>query len=299
MRAFHMNLLKYNANTQFTAGGNPTQKQLALHREMLNYHNNVLPQGANVNLAGFTEVLVADGAAQQNVQQALNNLGNALGIPAGNNNLGRHIAVIRCGRSVIQDSNEVVAIVVDGNAVINHFGLLYFTSVGPINWVNQQINPANNRYTSHLQIPHGAIPDYRYIVYVNFTLNNNQYSVGFIHNRAPGTGQATTVMLAIRNLLEAQNPLITICGGDFNTPALAINNAGVGVQYPPPPNAHHPLWYYSPGNTTVANAFDYWISFNQFFNPNQLQQTAVCNCTPNNPNQNLTGSDHRGVGIDI
>lgn len=293
MRAFHMNLLTYNANTQFPAGGVATQKQQNLSQEMMNYRNNVIG-GAGVNLAGFTEVLVANNALQANVQNALNDLGTGLGIPPGAN--GRHIAVIRCGRTALQNSNEVVAIVVDGTANINTFGLLYFTQPNPIQWINNPIPAAANRYTSHLQIPAGAIPDYRYIVYVDFTWNGQRYTVGFIHNRAPGYEQALLVMQGIRNLLETGQPVnLTMSGGDFNVQSSAIGPGGQGVQYPP--TGHHRFWYYSPGNTTVVNAYDYWISHVQLMSPGG--GTAISNSTPTAPAPAITGSDHRGVGIEI
>ena len=42
MRAFHMNLLTYNANTQFPAGGAAQGKHQALRQEMANYRANVI-----------------------------------------------------------------------------------------------------------------------------------------------------------------------------------------------------------------------------------------------------------------
>ena len=101
MRAFHMNLLTYDANTQFPAGGAAQGKHQALRQEMANYRANVIGGNA-VHLAGFTEVLVADAANPANVRQALNDFGAALGIAPGAH--GRQLAVIRCGRTVLQMS---------------------------------------------------------------------------------------------------------------------------------------------------------------------------------------------------
>ena len=132
MRTFEMNLLNYNANTQFPSGGAATAKQVALRNEMAAYKTAI--GGANVNLAGFLEVGVANNATQANVTNALNDFGNALGIPAGVG--GRNIAVIRCGRTALQNSNEVVAIVLDGNAVVTTYGLLWFKDPNALTWQN-------------------------------------------------------------------------------------------------------------------------------------------------------------------
>lgn len=291
MRAFHMNLLTYNANTQFPAGGAAQGKHQALRQEMANYRANVIGGNA-VHLAGFTEVLVADAANPANVRQALNDFGAALGIAPGAH--GRQLAVIRCGRTVLQNSNEVVAIVLDGNAVIQRYGLLWFNNPNAMQWQDRQI-ASQGVYTANLGIPAQAVPDYRYIVYVSFTLNGAAYTVGFLHNRAPGNEQAVLVMNGLRALLEAQAPVaLTLCGGDFNANSPVAGPGGVGQLYPP--NGHHPSWYYSPGATTAAgNRYDYWISYPQLFQAPGA--TAAANATPTLPNPNLTGSDHRGVGI--
>ncbi|SHO57905.1 hypothetical protein [Vibrio quintilis] len=288
MKVFQMNLLNYNANTQFPNGGVATQKQIDLRNEMNNHGV------GNVNVAAFTEVGVADNFIQANVQNALNDFGNSLGIHQGAN--GRQLAVIRCGRTALQDSNEVVALVVDGNANIHNFGLYYFTQVEPLIWQDEETNVGLNQFTANLNLPDGAIPDYRYIVYIDFTLNGVRRKLGFIHNRAPGHDQTVVVMQGIRSLLEQQNTLL-MCGGDFNVASPAIGLNGVGVQYPN--HGHHQKWYYSPGYTTVSNPLDYWISQNQLMAPPLGVATAQANRTPNVPNPVTTGSDHRGVWIDI
>ena len=149
MRAFHMNLLTYNANTQFPAGGAAQGKHQALRQEMANYRANVIGGNA-VHLAGFTEVLVADAANPANVRQALNDFGAALGIAPGAH--GRQLAVIRCGRTALQNSNEVVAIVLDGNAVIQRYGLLWFNNPNAMQWQDRQI-ASQGVYTANLGIP--------------------------------------------------------------------------------------------------------------------------------------------------
>lgn len=287
MKTFQMNLLNYNANTQFPNGGVATQKQINLRTEMNNHGV------GDVNVAAFTEVGVANNYTQANVQNALNDFGNSLNIAQGAN--GRQIAVIRCGRTALQDSNEVVALVVDGNANIHNYGLYYFTQVAPLEWQNRVTGVGLNQFTTDLNLPPNALVDYRYIVYIDFTLNGVRQKLGFIHNRAPGHDQTVVVMQGIRSLLEQQNTLL-MCGGDFNVSSPAIGLNGTGEQYPN--NGHHRLWYYSPGDTTVANPLDYWISQNQLMAPPGVV-VAHAGKTPSIPSLANTGSDHRGVWIDI
>lgn len=294
MRAFTMNVRTYSANAQHPFGGAATAKQNALVAEMGAYTAG-LAIGAQVNLAGFTEVLVPDNAQQNNVTTALDDFANALNIPVGG---GRHFAVIRCGRTVLQDSNEVVAIVLDGNAFVVTYGLLWFDNPVGLAWQNGAIAAAGGGYTSHLAIPGLAVPDYRYIVYVQFVLAGAPYTVGFIHNRAPNQEQKLVVMQGIRHLLGQENPPVnlTMCGGDFNAPSYYIAaGPGPGQQFG---HGHNARWYYSPGPTTVANSYDYWISLLQLPGPGGAP-TASSDRTPNAPNVPITGSDHRGVGIDI
>ena len=294
MRIFQMNLLNYNTNTQYPANGNRTQKQALLRNEM-NAYRAALP--GNFTIAGFTEAFAANGAVAANVENALNDFGDQLAIPTAAGR--RHVAVIRCGCSALQQSNEVVAIVLDGNAVVNKYGVLYFTNNNPIQWIDLPVTGhinAGGSYTAYLnQIP--GIPDYRFIVYVDYTIGGNNYVVGFIHNRQPRQAETVVVMGGIRNLLSAQAPVnLTLCGGDFNADSLAIGAGGIGVHFPA--NGHHPLWYYSPGDTTVRNPLDYWMSFPQLMDPAGIG-TAKSDRTPNPPIPANTGSDHRGTGINI
>jgi hypothetical protein len=332
MHAFHMNLNVYTANVQFPAAGAMTAKQTALRTEMAAYNALHGP----VNVAGFTEVGVPDTATPANVVNALGDLGAALGIPPGAAN-PRHIAVIRCGRTALADNREVVAIVLDGNATLVTFRLLYFVIEHQrINWRWLPIPPppappAIANYTQYLAKPAEPHPvDYRFIVSVSFTLSGNAHNIGFIHNRAPGQREAEWVMNSIRNLMEGGYPAPAaapgfggppppawpfqpvLLGGDFNVaapaaarPPAAAPGAGTRV------GGHHPLWYYSTGNTTLANPLDYWIAPLQQFAPGgpPPPAPAVSNATPNPPLARapaagaaggvVTGSDHRGIGIDI
>lgn len=310
MRAFHMNLLVYAVNANFPAMGVATAKQTNLRNEMAAH---IAARPGAINVAGFTEAHLPDGFNQANVVRALNDFGAALNIPAG---IGRHLAVIRCGRSALQDNNEVIAIVLDGNAVVNNYGIKWFTIyMGHLNWQNLNIPAAALRFTSYLHIPNGAVPDYRYIVYVDFTLAAVRYVIGFIHNRAPGNVQTMLVMQGVRdqvldaNIAHPDN--LTLVGGDFNAPA--------PLPLPPPlvpptrgfrdGGPYHGRWYYSPGNTTVANRYDYWISRTEFHETGVLPPaTAISYSTPHPPNAGnhhpllpppVTGSDHRGVEIDF
>ena len=287
-----MNLLVYNANTQYPNGGAPTPKQTNLANEMNLY------QGAhgNVDVAGFTEVRVPNNTAatQANVSNALNNLGTQLGVPTdGGGN--RQIAVIRCGRTALQDIKEVVAIVLDGNALNVNFGLLYFTvngtSVGP--WINLPVAATPN-YTSYLEIPSDMPADYRFIVYTTYTLGASIYTVGFAHNRAPQQEEKLIFMDKMRQLMKdgAPNIALNMLGGDFNS-APQCTPAVLGE-----PCTHDgELFYWTTGNTTVANRYDWWISKDLVQQPGG--GNAVSNATPNAPDPNVTGSDHRGIGIDF
>ncbi|MGJ8678344.1 MAG: hypothetical protein ACSHX0_12570 [Akkermansiaceae bacterium] len=296
MHIFHQNLLNYNANTQDPAGGVPTPKQGLITAELGLYQANY----GNVDIAGFTEVFVANGATQANIESALNNLGASLGIPtdgAGNRNL----AVIRCGRSALQNSNEVVGIVLDGNATnITYYVDSFETNGGPPTWSKTTIPSAGN-FTSYLQLPADWMPDYRYPVVVDYDLGGNSYSIGFIHNRRPSSLESAITLGYLRTYIEGFAPEnggeyidpCTLLGGDFNTTpdCLTANPCTTG--------GHHPLTFYSIlANTTIANNYDWWMS-----NGQPLQSggaNATCNATPTVPPTLAgTGSDHRGVGIDI
>jgi hypothetical protein len=298
MRVFHMNLNEYNANTQCVPGLGgvlaPTAKHTALRLQMSNYLG-TLGGGATCDVAAFTEVLVADGHTAANVIAALNDFGAALNIPVG---AGRKLAVIRCGRTALQNSNEVVALVVNGNAVIHNYGLRYFTAF-PIVWQDQAIAAAGaGNFTTYLNLPNNNPPvDYRYIVYVDYTLGGSRRQIGFIHNRAPGNDQTMVVMQGIRNLAE-QNGL-TLIGGDFNataSPEPWVNASGQRV------GNNHTQYYYSAGLTTVANRYDYWISGVQLMAPGGLV-TAAAERTAHPPSAvaggGYTGSDHCGTGLNI
>lgn len=291
MRAFHMNLLTYNANTQFPQGQLATAKQQNLRNQMT-----VIGAPA-FDIAGFTEVGVANAANPVNVRNALDDFGTALGIPQAVNGARRHMAVIRCGRTALVDSNEVVALVINGNAVINYYDLIYFDRVGPANVLTSRTAPdaTANRYTSVLNIPNGAVPDYRYIVRVNFTLNGHMYDIGFVHNRAPGNDHVAVVMPWIRTMLEQGT--LGLCGGDFNTtpPAGVVNGNGILL----PVNVHRQNAYYSPGLTTVANPYDYWIGGNAVLNAPPGGGVASAGRTAHPPAPGVTGSDHCGVWINI
>ena len=302
MRAFHMNVLTYNANTNYVVGQGRTPKQEALRGEMYRYRQNIGP----VDVAGFTEVLVANGADPANILRALNDFGAALGIPAAGGG-GRKIAVIRCGRTALLQSSEVVAIVVSAAAQVNRYGLLWFNNTDPLVWRNRAILPvAANNYTSHLSIPQGSVPDYRFIVYVDFNLGATQYVIGFIHNRAPGHDEVAVVMQGIRDLMRVRNPVaLTMCGGDFNTEPLSPLNNGTGLRYPA--NGHYATWYYAPGATSLSRQrLDYWTSHLPLISPPGGPGAPVAHANgtlrwpePDTTENLPTGSDHRGVGIEI
>ncbi|MBD2016611.1 hypothetical protein H6F96_21905 [Microcoleus sp. FACHB-53] len=295
MRAFHMNLLNYNANTMFPLNGNQTPKHTRIQDELNNYRNNVMGQQNNVDVAGFTEVFVATGANPNNVINALGNLGDALGIPRVGGN--HQIAVVRCGFTALQpNGNEVVAIVLNGNAIIANYYIAAYCPPQAVQpgWHETTIVAAQAGYTSHLVQEPYMVADYRYIVGVEFSLGGTNYDIAFIHNRQPGAEQGTVMMGQIRNYLGQATNANMLLGGDFNLDPLCQNanpcSSGAGA------NAR---WYYSNGATTAAdNPRDWWISANQFLNG---QQPAQCNVTPTMPNPNTTGTgtDHRGIGITI
>lgn len=295
MRAFTMNLLQYNADAAFQLGQAPTNKQQLLSAELANYSNNVI-NATPVNIAGFTEVNVANNALQGNVENALNDLSNSLNIPQ--DNLGnRHIAVIRCGYTALQPNTpEVVAVVVDGNANIINYYIDWFVppqGLQPGDY-RTPIQPALvGNYTASLQSIQGWTADYRYIVGVEFSLVGINYNVAFFHNRQPGVAeQGVAMSFARRTLGNFQNANMLL-GGDFNTtPLCAFNNPCVAGYHP-----HTQRTYYSIGaNTTVANNYDWWISAHTL---NNGLVNAQCDATPSFPGALLTGSDHRGVGIEI
>lgn len=291
MRVFHMNLEIYAVNVGFPTGGAATPKHTSLRNEMVTY-----AAGKVINIAGFTESHVPNNFKQANLVSALDDFGAALNIPTGGTK--RKIAVIRCGRTALQDNNEVVAIVLDGNATINNYGLKWF-SIPQQNFVWHNLNiPATGNFTHHLNIPDEAVVDYRYIVYVDFNLGIDRYVIGFIHNRVPRSIESAAIMQHIRpqvlerNLLNPDN--LTLLGGDFNVSPLA-GGTGQGVLS----NGHHGQWYYSPGLTTNANRYDYWISQTQLNDPTAAPNTpATSDSTPTAPSTATTGSDHRGVGLE-
>ena len=296
MRAFTMNLLNYNANTAFPLGLLALQKQVDLRAELTRYSQGI--NQAPVHVAGFTEVFVAGNAFPGNVQNALNDLADALLIPVNNHN--RHIAVIRCGYSALQpNGNEVVAIVLDGNATAVQHHIYWFTPGGNPNQMSI-VNIGN--YTAYLQQYYAWTPDYRYVVGVDFSLNGVDYNIAFFHNRQPGSNEQGVGMIFARNLVHQNQNLLL--GGDFNTGPLCANANPCVAGY------HHQTTYYSTlNNTTVASNYDWWMSCNTFM-VNGI--AAQCDATPNVPlsippaiNAGnvpppiVTGSDHRGVGISI
>jgi len=299
MRAFTMNLLNYNANTMSPAGGAAHAKHLLLAAELQNYQNNVIG-AAIVNVAGFTEVFVADGANQNNVINALDHLGIQLAIPPAAG--GRYVAVLRCGYSALQpNGNEVVAIVLDGNAInVQYYVASFNPPQGlPPPWTFTNVPgpaalpPAVVRYTAYLQRPALWVADYRYIVGVTFQLGGVNYHVGFFHNRQPGAIEGAAALGRARQHVEAHATMLL--GGDFNATPGCIN------ANPCRNGMNHQLTYYSTlANTTVANNYDWWMSLNTFhLGPFGALNPAQCNATPTAPTADDTGSDHRGVGIEI
>eukprot|EP01130_Rhizamoeba_saxonica_P002452 TRINITY_DN12249_c0_g1_i1.p1 TRINITY_DN12249_c0_g1~~TRINITY_DN12249_c0_g1_i1.p1 ORF type:complete len:318 (+),score=35.06 TRINITY_DN12249_c0_g1_i1:95-1048(+) len=293
--AFHWNLNVYNANTQHPVNQNPKTQHTALCNIAQNYTQNVTP---TVNVAGFTEVLVANNATPANVKKCLNEIGDGLNIPKVGGN--RYTAVIRCGRSALNESSETVAILLDGNATNIQYNLDSFEIQGnqPSKWMNTPINCVGydtmfvtSEYPSFWQA------DYRFPVSVSFTLNGQQYNIGFVHNRRPGEVHTGVLMDNLRKYMEGKTNIKAppnLLGGDFNiTPA--CNQANKCIY---PPNGHHKFAYYSSGaNTTPAHNYDYFISkeANAINQPivTVTQTAPLANGGPNH----ITGSDHRGVGI--
>ena len=291
MRAFTMNLLSYSPNGQFPlfqAAPNPLATKHGLLRQELSIYN---PMGAPVNVAGFTEVFVTDNALRVNVEGALNDLGDQLQIPLMLGN--RYISVIRCGFSALQpNGSEVVAIVLDGNATNVCYYVSWFVP-GYGDFFTPLRPMAGNYYVAHLQRIAGWAADYRYIVGVMFRLNGRNYNVAFFHNRQPGAIENMVAMGRARLLLGRRGNETMLLGGDFNTaPDCLILPACVAGH-----GRNRRAYYSINANTTTANNFDWWMS-NTILR-NQLVD-AQCDATPTVPPGRLvTGSDHRGVGIEI
>lgn len=291
MRIFHMNLQNYNANTQFPHQGQATNK----HQHLI---NTIHQENGNrvVDVAGFTEVFMANNVNQNNVANAFTSFSNALNIP------NPRLISIRCGRSALQDSTEVVSILLRGDLPIAQVGILYNNGNG---WVDREITHElnlnnNNYYYFYNDLQPNQAPDFRSLIYVNIH-NNNPFRIGFIHNRQPGADQARITMQHIFNCMENgqnNNDGLQLVGGDFNCPPLFYNanndndqfNGGREVVY----GNHHPIRFYSPGLTTTANPYDYWFSFRQLNDPANQNLRALSTST------NLGGgSDHKGIFLDF
>lgn len=281
---FHMNLQTYNANTAYPAvgagAGIRTPKQIQLNATLNAY------QVANgpVEVAGFTEVFIADGHNPANVSQALNDLATNLGIPT-NGAGARHIFAARCGSSALMNSTEVVAIVINGNAVINDTGqaafYMYQMCGRPITLECVYVPP----FTVVLNGPWMQPLDYRCIVYAGYTLGGITRRIGFAHNVYVQEINRAFFMRLVRPMMRFSN--LNVCGGDFNA-APAAN-----VLSP-----RRRQFYYDPGVPTTAggNIYDWWTT--------TAAQTApgggapIVTYTAAAPG-GMTGSDHRGVGLQI
>ncbi|CAK8162399.1 putative Endonuclease/exonuclease/phosphatase domain-containing protein [Candidatus Xenohaliotis californiensis] len=291
MKAFHMNLLNFSAsNINYWNGKNPQGKLALLANELDEYHGHLK---TNVDIAGFTEVGIPNNPDSSQLQRMINSLSllsDALRIPT--INIGgvnvRYVLIVKCGQTALGTDNECVAIVLNGNALNVNCFIDSFT-VGSFIWNRSAVN-INNFFALQLSQPNPNTPDYRYPVGADFSLNGTKYTIGFIHNRAPGNNHVAVTLAQLRTRVRNN---FTLIGGDFNTAPLCShpNTCQEG-------RARNCNTYYHTGaNTTSANNYDWWLGGTNILNANGV--AAKCNATPNTPGVHTTGSDHRGIGIDI
>ncbi|MFN5972189.1 MAG: hypothetical protein ACK47N_20285 [Microcystis sp.] len=242
-----------------------------------------LGAAAPVAVAGFTEVC-NNGAAATAFGPA--GVGGGLCAALGVN----HIGNIACGQTALAGGPEYIAIGVNVAYPVVSVGRIFLNSSGCSISLIHDISPAIPLTAVWCnQVPSGATPDYRGLVYVVIAIAGVNVAVGFLHNLYTLEAQRILVMGQLPHMMNMMGNAIPgiaakYIGGDFNVQAppppyrrgtarigyiylysnglagAPLTLAGVPGLAVPPPAPPPPPPFTALGTTWAGNLYDYWFS---------------------------------------